>query len=244
MSTATPAAPQKRKPAPPPVLFTFRAETDTWIKKRLAQASEVPDDEKVRIEKGRTLQVVETTEVPANAHEWITLAHDAGRWFAYAPHFRRLQEATAPPLTPEDINWSNFDQKIHPFLTVGEVLQFDRRRIPTTTREKRRILITAEKQRRLRVAYGRPLGITSWFRPEPINRQVGGVAGSHHTTGGAFDTYPIGGGDDDFYRWARARWTGGLGDGRWRGFTHFDDNGGPGDFVPGAGARPAREWIY
>jgi uncharacterized protein YcbK (DUF882 family) len=85
--------------------------------------------------------------------------------------------------------------------------------------------------------------VTSFYRPEPINSQVGGVPGSKHTTGEAFDIYPVDRSLESFYQWIRVRWTGGLGDGRPRGFIHLDTRGG-GGFVPGAGVRPAAEWIY
>lgn len=87
------------------------------------------------------------------------------------------------------------------------------------------------------------MGVTSFYRPEPINAQVGGVPGSRHVSGEAFDIYPVDRSLESFYQWIRRRWTGGLGDGRARGFIHLDCRGG-GGFVPGAGARPAAEWIY
>jgi len=102
---------------------------------------------------------------------------------------------------------------------------------------------TAAEFQQVRDAWGRPLGITSFYRPEPINGQVGGVPGSRHTTGEAFDVYAVDRSLESFYQWIRTRWTGGLGDGRGRGFIHLDVRGG-GGFVPGAGARPAAEWLY
>ena len=92
-------------------------------------------------------------------------------------------------------------------------------------------------------AWGQPLGVTSFYRPEPINTEVGGVPGSKHTTGEAVDVYPTNRSLEEFYQWIRRRWTGGLGDGRAKGFIHLDIRGG-GGFVPGAGVMPAAEWLY
>jgi uncharacterized protein YcbK (DUF882 family) len=106
-----------------------------------------------------------------------------------------------------------------------------------------RILGTAAEFQSIRQAWGRPLGMTSFYRPEPINREVGGVPNSFHVTGMAIDIYPVGMPLQALYQWLLVRWTGGFGDGRDRGFIHLDRRGG-GRFVPGAGARPAAVWTY
>jgi uncharacterized protein YcbK (DUF882 family) len=142
------------------------------------------------------------------------------------------------------IDWENFDALVTPNLTVGEVLQFDRRRRPSAQSSViPRILGTAAEFQSIRQAWGRPLGMTSFYRPEPINREVGGVPNSFHVTGMAIDIYPIGLPLQALYQWLKVRWTGGFGDGRDRGFIHLDRRNG-GRFVPGAGARPAAVWTY
>jgi hypothetical protein len=156
--------------------------------------------------------------------------------------------AAAPPaallLQPGMIDWSDFDALVTPNLTVGEVLQFDRRRRPSAQSSViPRILSTAAEFQSIRQAWGRPLGMTSFYRPEPINREVGGVPGSFHVTGLAIDIYPIGMPLQALYNWLLVRWTGGFGDGRNRGFIHLDRRNG-GRFVPGAGVRPAAVWTY
>jgi hypothetical protein len=197
------------------------------------------------------MPVIASTELPGQAHELVELGHGAGQWHAYAPHFRRLQAkapAAAPPapllLQPGMIDWSDFDALVTPNLTVGEVLQFDRRRRPSAQSSViPRILGTAAEFQSIRQAWGRPLGMTSFYRPEPINREVGGVHNSFHVTGMAIDIYPIGLPLQALYDWLIVRWTGGFGDGRDRGFIHLDRRNG-GRFVPGAGARPADVWRY
>jgi len=238
-------APQK------PVIFTFQAVQDTCLKKSTAAAADLPEDQKVMVPAGHQMPVVASTELPGQAHELVELGHGAGQWHAYAPHFRRLQAkapAAAPPaallLQPGMIDWGNFDALVTPNLTVGEVLQFDRRRRPSAQSSViPRILGTAAEFQAIRQAWGRPLGMTSFYRPEPINREVGGVPNSFHVTGMAIDIYPIGMPLQALYQWLLVRWTGGFGDGRDRGFIHLDRRNN-GRFVPGAGARPAAVWTY
>ena len=238
-------APQK------PVIFTFQAVQDTWLKKSTAAAADLPEEQKVMVPAGHQMPVVASTELPGQAHELVELGHGAGQWHAFSPHFRRLQgktPAAAPPaallLQPGMIDWGNFDALVTPNLTVGEVLQFDRRRRPSAQSSViPRILGTAAEFQSIRQAWGRPLGMTSFYRPEPINREVGGVPNSFHVTGMAIDIYPIGMPLQALYQWLMVRWTGGFGDGRDRGFIHLDRRNG-GRFVPGAGARPSAVWTY
>lgn len=79
----------------------------------------------------------------------------------------------------------------------------------------------------LEAELGVKLSLTSGYRPEPINSQVGGVANSQHTTGCAADIYSVD--MDDFelerciidYWYAQGR--GGVGRGMaYRGFVHVD----------------------
>jgi hypothetical protein len=234
------AAPSKKRKEDKPVLY-LEAIQNTWLKKSTAPAETLPADEKVAVPRQRRLGVMKVEEVAADAHKRVTLAAGAGSWVIFGPHFRQEQELV--PVEP-DIDWHDFNQRISPFLTVGEILQFDQRRRPDPVGgDVVRILKTAREFNRIRQAWGTPLGVTSFYRPEPINRQVGGVPGSRHVTGEAMDIYPIGRGLDEFYRWIRTRWTGGLGDGRNRGFVHLDTRNG-GGFVPGAGRTPYAEWDY
>jgi hypothetical protein len=194
---------------------------------------------------GKQLPLVATTEIQGNAHELVELANQAGRWHVFMPHFRRLQGAApAAPPVPEVIDWSNLNAFITPNLTVGEVLQFDHRRRPSAqSAVVPRILGTAQEFQAIRQAWGRPLGVTSFYRPEPINQQVGGVRNSFHVSGLAIDVYSIGLPLQSLYDFLIGRWTGGFGDGRNRGFIHLDRRGG-GRFVPGGGVRPAAIWPY
>jgi hypothetical protein len=207
---------------------------DTWLKKSVDPAAELPEDQKVLVPAGKQLPVVATSEIPRNSHELVELGSSAGQWHVYMPHFRRLQGAApaAPPapaviVQPGVIDWSNFGAFITPNLTVGEVLQFDHRRRPSAqSAVVPRILETAREFQAVRMAWGRPLGVTSF-----------------HVSGLAIDIYPIGLPLQALYSFLIGRWTGGFGDGRNRGFIHLDRRGG-GRFVPSGGVRPADVWPY
>lgn len=225
-----------------PPLFTIVALQNTWLKKRPLQATELKDNEKLAVQAARTFGVVILTELPADAHARVQLAAKAGTWLIYLPHWRVVQPVGEA--MPAEVDWSDFNCLVTPNLTVGEVLQWDRRRTPGPDSAVRsRLLETAAEFQRIRDAWGTPLGVTSFYRPEPINQQKGGVPNSRHVSGRAMDLYPAEGRSlESFYQWIRMRWSGGLGDGRHKGFIHLDTDGG--GFVPGGGVRPAAEWDY
>lgn len=226
------------------ILLRIRASRDTWLKKSKAQANALTADEKVAVEAGRVYGVVKWEELPSSAHVRVTLAAGAGVWFIWQPDWRKVDQTGEA--VPKEIDWRDMHCLVTSNLTVGEVLQWDPRRIPpANSRVRIKLLQTAREFQRLRDAWGKPLGVTSFYRPEPINAEVGGVPGSRHVSGEAFDVYPIDDSLERFYRWARVRWTGGFGDGRSpdRGFLHFDTRNG-GGFVPGAGVLPYAEWDY
>ena len=230
------------KASPKPILYWIEATQDTWLKKEPVQSAALGEKQKVRCLKGRDYAVVAYFEVSADAHAQVELAAGAGKWFLFEPHWRKVV-GTGLEMAPQ-VDWDDFSCLVTPNLSVGEILQWDKRRVPGPAASvKARLLRTAAEFQRVREAWGAPLGITSFYRPEPINSQVGGFSGSKHIVGEAFDLYPVTRNLESFYRWIRVRWTGGLGDGRSRGFIHLDCRGG-GGFVPGAGVRAAVEWTY
>lgn len=230
------------KAAPKLILYRIEAVQPTFLKKKAVQSSELEEKEKVYCPQGKTYAVVAYSEVPADAHAQVELASGAGKWFLFEPHWRKIV-GTGLTMAPQ-VDWDDFNCLVTPNLSVGEILQWDKRRVPGPAASvKARLLRTAAEFQRVREAWGAPLGITSFYRPEPVNSQIGGFSGSKHITGEAFDLYPVTGNLESFYRWIRVRWTGGLGDGRSRGFIHLDCRGG-GGFVPGAGVRAAAEWTY
>jgi hypothetical protein len=234
---------QSKSHASKPEVMRIEARRATVLKKETKQASELGDAKVLPVAAGKAYGVAEYTEVVANAHARVELASGAGTWYIWGPHWRRVGEP-AKAGAGGAIDWSDFNALVTPNVSVGEILQWDKRRIPPAGASVRaRLVRTAQEFQRIRNAWGRPLAITSWYRPEPINREVGGVPGSRHVGGEAFDVYPTDRPLEAFYQWIRPRWAGGLGDGRRQGFIHLDMRNGKG-FVPGGGVRPYTEWVY
>ena len=243
VAVAAPAQPVIVTPAAP-VLFKIRALQDTVLKKEPKQASELEERMLHPVKAGQVYEVISFKEQPADAHDWVKLGHGAGVWYIWGPHWQRVMPA-APVIQAAQINWSDFNARVSPNVTVGEVLQWRAERAPRPkSSSEARILKTAQQFEQIRQAWGSALAITSFYRPEPYNTRVGGVRNSKHVTGEAIDFYPRSGDLNTFYTWLRQRWSGGLGDGRNRGFVHIDLHDGSGRFVPGAGVRPIREWNY
>jgi putative chitinase len=222
-------------------VIVFRAIHDTVLKKAPIDARYLSELGSKKIPMLGTISVARLEEIAADSHAWVDLAYEAGRWAIYLPHW----EPQAPAKPPgKQVDWSDFSASVGKYITVGEVLQYDARRQPKRgSQEEREILAICAEFDRIRAAWAQPLGVTSGYRPEPINREVGGVPNSQHVLGKALDVYPLDGRLDAFYNWISRRWSGGLGDGRRKGFVHLDSRGG-GRFHPDANGRPAAIWDY
>lgn len=124
------------------------------------------------------------------------------------------------------VNWQDPNAKISRFFSVREVTNGDPRRIPIAgSQVERNILALAAELDKVRIAWGGPIGVTSWYRPPEINAAVGGVRNSQHINGSAADIYPIGGRDREFEQWLDKFWGNkalGYGQAAGRGFTHVD----------------------
>lgn len=228
------------------------ARQDTWLKRAPIDSAWLSDLGKRAVATGEVLKISRLEEIAADSHAWATLEGSGERWALFLPHWRQggapaptpAPPASPPATTPAAIRWDDFNAKVSQFLTVGEVLQYDSRRKPRAgSPEEREIRRIAAEFDAIRAAWDGPIGVTSGHRPEPINRQVGGVPGSYHTKGMALDIYPIGESLEKFHRWLLQRWSGGYGDGRPRGFIHIDTRNG-GKFHPRAGVKPAAVWDY
>lgn len=138
-------------------------------------------------------------------------------------------EAVRPTEFTGVIDWTNPHCYVSKFFTVGEVTQFDDRRVPLPdSPEEIQIRLLAIELDRIRADWGSAIGVTSWYRPPEINRAVGGASNSQHITGGAADIYTMDGRDREFEAYLDANWGGGLGYGvkSGLGFTHIDMRGG------------------
>ncbi|MEB3320500.1 MAG: D-Ala-D-Ala carboxypeptidase family metallohydrolase [Cyanobium sp.] len=221
-------------------VLTFEAVHDTYLKKAPIDSRYLSDEGRHFIPKGTTIEVSLFQEIPRDGHDWITTDE---RWVIFSPHWLQagLDIGGKPP---EEVDWHDFSCLVGRYITVGEILRYDARRRPVKGSVVERNLIRlAGEFDAIRKAWGGPIMVTSGYRPEPINTEVGGVRGSRHVTGEALDIYPADGRLEDFHPWLKRRWSGGFGDGRPRGFIHIDTRDG-GKFHPKAGVTPAAFWLY
>lgn len=221
----------------------FIAQQDTLLKKAAIDSHYLSDAGKRPIGKGELIAVSKLDEIPSNSHAWVTLNGTGERWAIYTPHW--LEEKAVPAPAPAlKIDWNDFSCPVGKYITVGEVLQYDSRRKPRPGSAEEKAIVEVCKQfDAIRAAWSGALGVTSGYRPEPINSQVGGVPNSYHVKGMALDIYPIGEPIQKFHQWLVQRWSGGYGDGRHRGFIHIDTRNG-GKFSARPGVKPAAIWDY
>jgi GH24 family phage-related lysozyme (muramidase) len=224
-------------------IMKFKANQQTFLKKAAIDSRYLSDQGKRSYAQGDVISVSRLEEIPADSHAWVTMDGGTERWIAFLPHWEE-QRAKPNAVAPKTVNWSDFGSPVGEYITVGEVLQYDARRRPKPgSAEEKSIIAICKEFDAIRKAWDGPLGITSGYRPEPINSQVGGVPGSYHTKGMALDIYPIGESLEKFHQWLLQRWSGGYGDGRHRGFIHIDTRNN-GCFNARAGVKPAAVWTY
>jgi len=224
-------------------VLTFVANQSTYLKKAPISSEYLSDTGRKEYLAGESIIASRVDEIHANNHAWATLRDSGENWAIYLPHWN--QESTAVGRSNrQDINWSDFTAAVGSFICVGEVLQYDSRRIPIKgSEEEAAILEVCREFDEIRQAWGTPIGVTSGYRPEPFNTEAGGAPESFHVKGMALDIYPCDEALDDFHYWLIKRWSGGYGDGRQKGFIHIDCRSN-GRFFSRAGVKPAATWEY
>lgn len=123
-----------------------------------------------------------------------------------------------------EIDWTDMTSKVSKYFTVREVTKGQAARIPTSKVIQDNIVRLAKELDKIREEWGKPIIVTSWYRPLTINRAVGGVDNSQHIQGLAVDIAPIDPAElIEFERWLDEHWYGPLGWGAQsgRGFTHL-----------------------
>lgn len=128
--------------------------------------------------------------------------------------FARLWRSAPPPKMESTSNY--YQQMTH-----------NGTRLPQTTAHEANIRQMVAELEKLEQHLGVPLVLTSGYRPEPINSQIGGAPGSQHTLGKAADFYSPKMDDFELERKVIQYWyegdRGGLGRGMsYRGFVHID----------------------
>ena len=127
------------------------------------------------------------------------------------------------------VDWNNPECQISKYFTVREVTNGDRRRIPVAGSDvAKNVLALAIELDKIREAWGKPIRVTSWYRPVAVNREIGGASRSQHINGCAADICPVDGDIDAFQDWLDNHWSGAMGYGARKNFTHIDRRSGGG----------------
>ncbi len=126
------------------------------------------------------------------------------------------------------LNWNDFDQRITANFTVGEVSHRDARRMVSDPRIADNAIALAAELQKARNFIGRPLIVTSWYRPPDVNRAEGGATNSQHLTANAADLYCPSLEFGKLLALFRANWTGYLFSYPRSGFLHADRRNGGG----------------
>lgn len=156
-----------------------------------------------------------------------------------APPPVQQQQQTAP-VTPGRITpTSSFDSRLTPHIRVGEfALDREERRFHHQHQVDSAAELAAFMER-VRTAFGgKPVIVTSGYRPPAINRSVGGASGSEHLYDapgvGAVDFYIKGADIRAVQAWCDKEWPYSLGYGAPKGFVHLGIRRG----------RPRVRWDY
>lgn len=149
---------------------------------------------------------------------------DRCQFWERAKHILCPSSIIAVPQSWKEVNWSDFNAKVSKYFTVREVTNSDRRRLPQNDDIKKNIFALAQELDKVREAWGKPLIITSWYRPPAINKAIGGASNSQHIYGKAADIKPTQGNIYDFQKWLDCvAWKDkALGYGAKKGFVHCD----------------------
>lgn len=202
-------------------MATLTTKRISLLKRYTLQSRELEDNEKITFAEGAKLNCkilgIELNHYKIQLEKPILGFYN---WYAYIPHWQIEGD-----LSPSTVDWHDPNSKVSEFFTVAEVTQNDDRRIPRDVSTQESILSLAKELDKIRMAWGSPIGITSWYRPADVNAEVGGVSNSQHILGSAVDIYPMQGDGIKFENWLDVKWGDralGYGQAAGRGFTHID----------------------
>ena len=220
--------------------YYLKINEPTVLKQSMADASTLPDEDKYpvspEIEPMRLLGLVRDDD-NTTGHIKFTLADNrflAGKntWYVskfYASIIEEVERSCETALIT-NLERDKSDRgpqvfipgvgKVHLFDPVGRAQNFfwyeltrNGERLPPSAAVAAGMIRIAEMAQLARDKVGKPFKITSGYRPDAINRQVGGVSNSRHTdpNGDALDLYWDGASKYEMYDFLNPWWPGGLG---------------------------------
>ena len=154
--------------------------------------------------------------------------------------FASLGDLKRKKVLTDSLDWSCLAYSLGPHLTVGDLLRFDTRRAAAAEADEQRLLSLAFQYNQIREAWNGPLQVVAAFCPEPYSREQGRPANCLHASGMALDLVPLDSSVDQFHRWMKKRWSGGLV--RHPHSVHIDMRNN-GRFSPRANLKPTISWI-
>ena len=105
-------------------MTTIKAIKETILKKEVAQASELKDNQKVKVPEGKTYEIL-NHEKAEQGHYKVELNYGAGTWYLWSGHWELPWEeqtissgaVSSVPQIWKDVNWNDFKAKVSKYFT-------------------------------------------------------------------------------------------------------------------------------
>lgn len=235
-------------------MTTLEITQDTFLKQSTAQASALDEGNKYAVAKGMKISLAkhepidELSASDSDGHVKLVLIQPIkGKvtWYAFQRHVAILDgdKLLFPAPEEDDIKQPVSSTPVYKGLPIklkSKTVYTDQpilpgggfswgeathggTRIPDLKAEEN-IINLAKQLQKVREEFGKPVRVTSWYRPEPFNSRVGGAKQSQHLSGKAVDIVIEGSSGRDIARRVLPWWPGGVGiyPGNRRHICHLD----------------------
>lgn len=228
----------------------IRAKQDTWLKRQVLQADQITDpNNKIECKAGESFGIRWIYDETISGHRKITLDQMQKNfydWFTYIEHWdvveshhpkmqdfparkpNKGQEFVMPGLgkrfshSPVDgcdhIHWYEITHNLARVPNVRDIYPG-----LSPSQISLNMIKIAKEADKIRKHYGKPVMISSGYRPPTVNSAVGGASMSRHMWGDALDIVVKGVDPFDVFAHLETYWYGGLASSSL--FTHIDLRG-------------------